>query len=557
MPDVQRRRGLARGRRDGRREHQQPEGQCLFHGPHPLDHAPRPCHRTVKLSRYADSRRAAVVRRAVLLLLALLAAPAAQAQDTGTYTLRAAGLGRQPGHAWVDFNADGKADYCRVAARRGSPAPSRPGTGFGATYTLRPHDAGLPRRPHVGRRQRRRQGRLLPAGRRRRHRRTTSAARSRPAPGSPRPATPSRTGAPTDAPGGRHRRRHRRLLPVTGSDPLLRRLLAPTPWAAVRSAALARGRAGRAWVDFTGDGKADFCRVTACLACTRLERHRVRRHVLAHRPRLRARPRVGRRQRRPARPTTAAASATAAPTPASVHALDRHRLRRQGLISAPLEWGDDTGFAWVDFEGDGDRDFCRPVAASPTNQQLFCTLWTPAGLAHTIVSGPPTSATTPAARGSTTTRTARSTTAAVVGGGAGGRSASRARPRSGRPSGRCPPGAARPAARSCPAPAPAPKKTRLVVTLSYDYSVKGRWTRITRLAVKGVAAGATVKATCKKGCSRKSYSLMRRRAGRLAQAPDHQAAEGRDEHQGGRHPDREPTGRQDPEDPLRQASDVR
>ena len=44
-----------------------------------------------------------------------------------------------------------------------------------------------------------------------------------------------------------------------------------------------------------------------------------------------------------------------------------------------------------------------------------------------------------------------------------------------------------------------------MVTLSYDYSVGRRSTKLSRLVVKGVPAGSTVKATCKKGCSRKSY----------------------------------------------------
>ena len=53
---------------------------------------------------------------------------------------------------------------------------------------------------------------------------------------------------------------------------------------------------------------------------------------------------------------------------------------------------------------------------------------------------------------------------------------------------------------------------RIAVTLSYDYkSVTKRYTRLTRLVVKDVPKGATVTATCKKGCAKKSY--VKRNAG--------------------------------------------
>ena len=56
-------------------------------------------------------------------------------------------------------------------------------------------------------------------------------------------------------------------------------------------------------------------------------------------------------------------------------------------------------------------------------------------------------------------------------------------------------------------------KTRIVVTLAYDYTTKGRYTRLARLVVNRVPRGATVKATCKKGCSRKSYTKRNVRGG--------------------------------------------
>ena len=63
-----------------------------------------------------------------------------------------------------------------------------------------------------------------------------------------------------------------------------------------------------------------------------------------------------------------------------------------------------------------------------------------------------------------------------------------------------------------------------MVTLSYDYSVKGRYTRLTRLQVKGVPAGATVKVTCKKGCSRKSYTVTKKKRGTVSLKTGRQAS---------------------------------
>jgi Concanavalin A-like lectin/glucanases superfamily len=58
-------------------------------------------------------------------------------------------------------------------------------------------------------------------------------------------------------------------------------------------------------------------------------------------------------------------------------------------------------------------------------------------------------------------------------------------------------------------PPPPPPPTRVLrvvpVTVSWDHKVRGRSTRFTRLEVKGVPRGSTVRVTCAKGCSRKSY----------------------------------------------------
>ena len=53
---------------------------------------------------------------------------------------------------------------------------------------------------------------------------------------------------------------------------------------------------------------------------------------------------------------------------------------------------------------------------------------------------------------------------------------------------------------------PPPREPRAVtVTVSWDYKRRGRITRFRRLEVKGVPRGSTVRVTCAKGCSRKSY----------------------------------------------------
>lgn len=57
-----------------------------------------------------------------------------------------------------------------------------------------------------------------------------------------------------------------------------------------------------------------------------------------------------------------------------------------------------------------------------------------------------------------------------------------------------------------PPPPPAPVPQKIVFTLAYDYKVKGRFTTLPRLVVKGVPKGATVTAKCKKGCAAKSLT---------------------------------------------------
>jgi hypothetical protein len=54
-------------------------------------------------------------------------------------------------------------------------------------------------------------------------------------------------------------------------------------------------------------------------------------------------------------------------------------------------------------------------------------------------------------------------------------------------------------------PVPAPRLRTINVTLSFSHTSSRRSTRFSRLQVKGVPRGSTVRATCAKGCSRASY----------------------------------------------------
>jgi hypothetical protein len=62
-----------------------------------------------------------------------------------------------------------------------------------------------------------------------------------------------------------------------------------------------------------------------------------------------------------------------------------------------------------------------------------------------------------------------------------------------------------PAPTPAPTPVPAPRLRVITVTISYSHSAGRRKTRFDRLQVKGIPRGATLRVTCAKGCSRKSY----------------------------------------------------
>jgi hypothetical protein len=70
-----------------------------------------------------------------------------------------------------------------------------------------------------------------------------------------------------------------------------------------------------------------------------------------------------------------------------------------------------------------------------------------------------------------------------------------------------------------PLPAPAPPAAPLITlapTISYQFSAAKRTTRLSALNVTAVPAGATVKATCPKGCSAKSYTVTKKKAGTVS-----------------------------------------
>jgi hypothetical protein len=444
----------------------------------------------------------AAVRLAVVLAL-LVAAPAAQAQDTGTYSSPPLDPGADVGRAWVDFNADGKADFCRVLGGGLTATIActvSTGAGFGATYTYAT-DGGYA--------DGRMWGDVSGDGRADYCRRVGNGGADSRIGCSISTGTGFTDGGNTlqawganetlaDANGDGTADYCR----ITGADPNYAASCSPNAADSPSSIAANPGSAyGRAWADVNGDGKADFCRVISVLVCSTANGSISSNTVdLGYEPgRAWADVNGDRLADYCARVGNGGADARMGCV------LSTGSGFGQFVVSAPLEWGDDAAYAWVDFEGDGDRDFCRAVAPTPTNQQLFCTLWP--GLTTTIVSGPTDLG---AASGRAWVdhngdgradfcRVTGSTATCTISNGTG--------------FGPLPPA---PPPVAAPPPAPAPKKTRIVVTLAYDYRTKGRYTRLTRLVVNRVPRGATVKATCKKGCSRKRYTKKNVRGGKLS-----------------------------------------
>ena len=225
------------------------------------------------------------------------------------------------------------------------------------------------------------------------------------------------------------------------------------------------------------------------------------------------------------------------------------------VTSGRIEWGAEEGSAWVDFEGDGDRDFCRPIGASVTTAQLFCTLWP--GLAHTVTSSP--------------VDLGYGTDRAWVDHNGDGRADYCRRvgdaPNNTRISctisngtGFGPlPSADQPAPTPTPTPSPAPPGgrpdvplKRIVIFLRWDKSSSRTSTRFKYLRVTDVPRGATVTARCPKGCSRKSYTKRNARGTVSLKRLIAQAPEGRHDDHGDRQPARRDRRGQDPQGPAAQ-----
>ena len=99
---------------------------------------------------------------------------------------------------------------------------------------------------------------------------------------------------------------------------------------------------GRAWVDATGDGKADYCRV------------------------------VGSTNGQDSKVACTLSTGTGFGTT---------------ITSPAIDWGYDTGRAWVDFNGDSKSDYCRRVGGTNgVNSFVACTLSTGTGFGRTVLS---------------------------------------------------------------------------------------------------------------------------------------------------------------------------
>ena len=465
-----------------------------------------------------------------------VAAPAAHAQDTGTYTSAPLdwGAARPPGST---STATARPTTAAVAGVRADRLHRLDRHRLRRHLHLRHRRRRLPGRPHVGRRQRRPPRRLLPAGRRRRqrladrllaldrhrlHRRPATRCRR----GAPprRSRTPTATAPPTTAGSPAPTRTTPRLLANAADSARLRCRGRPGPRTG------ARGSTSPATARPTSAASPSVLACTVSIATARAA------SAPRHRPRLRARPRLGRRQRRrqgrllpPRRQRRRRRAASAARSrPAAASARTSPPRRWSGATTPATRGSTSTATATV--------TSAAPSRRRATNQQLFCTLWTPTGLAATR-SSPARS--TSAADGRAWVDhngDGRADYCRRVGGGADTRVACTIS--NGTAFGPLPARPARPPRRSrrpCAGQEDADRRharLRLLHQGPLDPPHPAR--RQPR------PEGATVKATCKKGCSRKSYTKKNVRGGKLSlKTADPQAPEGGDDDQGGRLPDRE------------------
>lgn len=449
---------------------------------------------------------------AFLVALMLAVPAAAQAQDTGTYSSAPLDWGAGPGIAWVDHNGDRKVDYCRITGGGELQCTLATGRGFGATVSVPALDGGYP--------EQRLWGDVDGNGGADYCRRVDSASAQRYQCSLASPEGFTIQPVPDLAEWGDVN--GAALVDATGDGKA--DFCRVTADRAICSPFTANGFGpgfaatvdpgpveGRAWVDVNADGKADFCRVLSVLTCT-----------------LSSGSGFGGTLSSGALDLGYAPGRSWADIDGDGRADYCREVGNGGAdqrmsctlattsgfgtsyVSQPLEWGGDH--AWADFNGDGFKDFCRTVGAAPSTQ-LFCTLWTPAGFGTTIASGP-IDVGYPSARAWVDHNAdGRVDYCRLVGAGGATDSRVACTTSNGAAFGPVPEVGPPPPP---PPPAPPVKKTRLVVTLSYDYSVKGRYTRLPRLQVKGVPAGATVKVTCKKGCSRKQYTVKKKQRGTVS-----------------------------------------
>jgi Peptidase family M23 len=208
-------------------------------------------------------------------------------------------VGSQPMESGGDFDGDGKADFCRIVGATNpgfAQCTLSTGSAFGATIT----SAGLDRGYETGR-------------------------------------------AWVDFNGDGKTDYCRRVgIPDTAQYVSCTLSAGSAFGVTVQSSTLDWGyETGRAWVDFNGDGKTDFCR------------------------------RVG-------------VPDTAQYVSCTLSAGSAFGVTVQ---SSTLDWGYETGRAWVDFNVDAKLDFCRRVGAGTGGSQFIaCTLSTGSGFGATVTS---------------------------------------------------------------------------------------------------------------------------------------------------------------------------
>ncbi|WP_224360513.1 FG-GAP repeat domain-containing protein [Hyalangium versicolor] len=214
-----------------------------------------------------------------------------------TYSSNFLDGGQEIGRAWVDFNGDGRADFCRWVGDSSSPFGSvscteSTGTGFGDTYTSYVVDGG-----------------------------------------------PETSRAWVDFNGDGRADFCRRVGNTSAQSGYVSCTVSTSAGfgRTYTSSVIDWGNeAGRAWVDFNGDGRADFCRVHGSiyqqsnyLSCT----------------------------------------------------ISLGTGFGGTYSSGVLDGGYDTGRAWVDFNGDGRADFCRHVGGAPS-RYVACTASTGTGFGN-------------------------------------------------------------------------------------------------------------------------------------------------------------------------------